>query len=337
MQETYLQTLNDLQLPTMSLVEKFCDTPEEVKTFFAGMLAVYENNPTQDNLKRIADKIKSRDSREQKQVWLQEELKSVNNNVKYKTAEKYIKQKNSVPNGMPSSGELLTFLDYVPRHVKDELLNAQAAARILSHLQANNKDIKATLICYDEQNNPLEAKSFLNKPFASTIQRMEQITDFLCAYKNNETELGICKKHNDMLEAIYLGKDNISSPEININGALNECQKLAIQTLQNSAKNISQAYPNASKRLADLAESYNKTDNSPVNYALVAHTAKDALNDSAAYFGTIISGADMPVSKTQDSFSSQEVVIAQKILSNRLEQINLNQIKMNSSKQGGRF
>ena len=34
MSEITQQTLIDLQLPTMSLVEKFCETPEEVKSFF---------------------------------------------------------------------------------------------------------------------------------------------------------------------------------------------------------------------------------------------------------------------------------------------------------------
>ena len=64
------QTLNDLNLPTMSLIEKFCNTPEEVKIFFAEMLSVYENNPTPENLQLIAEKIKSRESREEKQAWL---------------------------------------------------------------------------------------------------------------------------------------------------------------------------------------------------------------------------------------------------------------------------
>lgn len=77
MSEITQQTLIDLQLPTMSLVEKFCETPDEVKSFFAGMTAVYENAPTADNIRRIADKIKSRDSREQKQDWLRQELKQV--------------------------------------------------------------------------------------------------------------------------------------------------------------------------------------------------------------------------------------------------------------------
>lgn len=126
MSEIMQQTLIDLQLPTMSLVEKFCETPEEVKSFFAGMTAVYENDPTADNIRRIADKIKSRDSREQKQDWLRQELKQVSATARENAVEKYIKQKNAVPAGLPCSGDLLTYLDYVPRQAKDELLEAQA-------------------------------------------------------------------------------------------------------------------------------------------------------------------------------------------------------------------
>ena len=87
------QTLNDLNLPTMSLIEKFCNTPEEVKIFFAEMLSVYENNPTPENLQLIAEKIKSRESREEKQAWLKEQTKNIDNKVKTATLEKYIKQK----------------------------------------------------------------------------------------------------------------------------------------------------------------------------------------------------------------------------------------------------
>lgn len=110
------------------------------------MTAVYENAPTADNIRRIADKIKSRDSREQKQDWLRQELKQVSATARENAVEKYIKQKNAVPAGLPCSGDLLTYLDYVPRQAKDELLEAQAAARILSHLSEGRKDLKGTVI-----------------------------------------------------------------------------------------------------------------------------------------------------------------------------------------------
>ena len=42
MHEDEQRTFNDLQLPTMSLIEKFCQTPPEVKAYFVGILAAYE-------------------------------------------------------------------------------------------------------------------------------------------------------------------------------------------------------------------------------------------------------------------------------------------------------
>ena len=202
MSEITQQTLIDLQLPTMSLVEKFCETPDEVKSFFAGMTAVYENAPTADNIRRIADKIKSRDSREQKQDWLRQELKQVSATARENAVEKYIKQKNAVPAGLPCSGDLLTYLDYVPRQAKDELLEAQAAARILSHLSEGRKDLKGTVIGIGPDGMPKESKEFLNKPFATSIQRTEQIADFLCAYQNNEKQINLSQMHDDRLESL---------------------------------------------------------------------------------------------------------------------------------------
>ena len=50
---------------------------------------------------------------------------------------------------------------------------------------------------------PKEAKEFLNKPFATSIQRTEQIADFLCAYQNNEKQINLSQMHDDRLEALY--------------------------------------------------------------------------------------------------------------------------------------
>ena len=244
MSEITQQTLVDLQLPTMSLVEKFCETPEEVKSFFAGMTAVYENAPTADNIRRIADKIKSRDSREQKQDWLRQELKQVSATARENAVEKYIKQKNAVPAGLPCSGDLLTYLDYVPRQAKDELLEAQAAARILSHLSEGRKDLKGTVIGIGPDGMPKEAKEFLNKPFATSIQRTEQIADFLCAYQNNEKQINLSQMHDDRLEALCRGDmPQDSMPEVA--KALAECRKYAVQTLKKSAENITRRPPAA--------------------------------------------------------------------------------------------
>lgn len=328
MSEITQQTLVDLQLPTMSLVEKFCETPEEVKSFFAGMTAVYENAPTADNIRRIADKIKSRDSREQKQDWLRQELKQVSATARENAVEKYIKQKNAVPAGLPCSGDLLTYLDYVPRQAKDELLEAQAAARILSHLSEGRKDLKGTVISIGPDGMPKEAKEFLNKPFSTSIQRTEQIADFLCAYQNNEKQINLSQMHDDRLEALCRGDmPQDSMPEVA--KALAECRKYAVQTLKKSAENIAAYYPKAASRINALAADYPETDNAPVNFALIARTAETAAGKSIAYYGTVISGADRPAEPGADSFNAAEAALFKEIIGKRNRQIQNAQVHLN--------
>ena len=315
-----LETLKNLQLPTMSLVEKFCDTPEEVKLFFVEMLSVYEATPTTENAKRIAEEIKSRKSREEKQIWLQQELKKVDAQTKIHATEKYIKQKNAVPMGIPTSGELLSYLDYVPRAVKDELMNAQAAGRILSHLESDNKDLKATVIGKDEQGNPKEAKDFLDKPFATSIQRLEQVADFLSVYKNNQTAIFLNKKHSDMLMA-QSGQEFSSLKDVDVMPALAECKLMALQTIKTTAQKISKLYPHSAERLNSLADSYGENLSQNINLNQIAQISVQAANLSAAFYGYEIKAADMLPEKGEQSFSLAEALVMKNLLRKRNQQI----------------
>ena len=326
------QTLNDLNLPTMSLIEKFCNTPEGVKIFFAEMLSVYENNPTPENLQLIAEKIKSRESREEKQAWLKEQTKNIDNKVKTATLEKYIKQKNPVPKGLPTSGELLSFLDYVPRQAKDEFMEVQAAGRILSHLENGNPDLKKTLVALDEQGKPKEAKDFLNKPFATEIQRMEQIADFLSAYKSNQTQIHINQRHEESLA--NLAGVEFTSPEVDIEKALEECKKMALQTLALSAQKLETSYPEASQKLSDLVASYGEYDKSPVKYGVISKTANNAIQNSIDFYGKEIKYADMPPVETDKSFSQDEATVAKETIKKRTSQIQQNHTNMQAMSAG---
>ncbi len=314
------QTLEDLQLPTMSLVEKFCATPEEVKIFFAGMLSVYENNPTKDNIQRIAEQIKSGASRQEKQAWLAQELEQIDTDTKYRAMEKYIKQKNAVPAGLPTSGQLLSFLDYIPRAVKDELMNAQAAARILSHLEKATSDLKTTIISYDEEGKPKENKEFLDKSFVTGIQRTEQIADFFSAYKKQETAMDICKRHDEALMA-NAGADIDPLPETRTDQALEECKKYALQTLYKTAEKIASYYPEAAERIASLAQSYGPEPEAPAKLALISSEAIKAADICTAYYGTELRFADMPPQKTDKSFNEQEALLFKQTIKKRAMQI----------------
>lgn len=326
MNENEQQTLRDLQLPTMSLVEKFCETPDEVKVFFAEMMAIYEENPTPENAQRIADKIKSRESRADKQAWLKQELSSVSADAKSQASEKYIKQKNSVPQGMPTSGELLSYLDYVPRAVKDELLNAQAAGRILAHIMAPNQNLKATIIAQDVNGAPKEAKDFLNKPFSTPIQRAEQTADFLASFAYHQAEIEASKRH----DASLAPKED---KNVSIEAALQECQKFALQTISATAQKLAATHPNAAQRLNNLADSYGENTSGTVNFALIAQAATYGAKTAAAYYGAKITSPNLPVQKTELSFTPQETEILLETIKKRNFQIqaaNLNSLAKDS-------
>ncbi len=322
MNEKQQQTLRDLQLPTMSLVEKFCETPDEVKMFFAEMMAIYEENPTPENIQRIADKIKSRESRTDKQNWLKQELSSVSLDAQTRASEKYIKQKNSVPQGMPTSGELLSYLDYVPRAVKDELLNAQAAGRILAHIMAPNQNLKATIIAQDVNGAPKEAKDFLNKPFSTPIQRAEQTADFLASFAYHQAEIEASKHHDASLAPQ-------EETNVSVEAALQEYQKFALQTISATAQKLTATYPNAAEKLNNLANSYGETSSGAVNFALIAQAATYGAKTASAYYGTKITSPNLPAQKTELSFSPQEAEILLNTIKKRNFQIqaaNLNSL-----------
>lgn len=300
------QTLTDLTSPTITLIEKFCDMPSEVKSFFGGMLAVYENDPRPQNAEKINNIIKSRMDREEKKTWLKNELSNVSPEVIAAVREKYIKNKEAVPYGLPRSGELLTFLDYIPRQTKDQLMEAQAAARILRHLDGKNCNLKATIIKTEPDKSVVEQKDFLNKPFATTIQRAEQIADFLCAYKNNE---------NDMLSG---QKDLPFVP--NAAAALAECKKLAVNTLAQTADYLKAFYPNSARRISDLCEAYKMPQqNTAVNLPLIVRTADEAAAISVMYFGDETENGQ--AAQTQQRFSEEEGKTFRDIVQKRGKQI----------------
>ena len=319
MNEQEQQTLNDLQLPTISLVEKFCNTSPEVKAYFAGMLAVYENNPSPDTLNRINEGVKSRTSRDEKKQWLLEELKSIPSSVISEVQNKYIDTKAPAPAGLPRSGELMTFLDYVPREVKDSLMEAQAAARILHHIDNGKSDLKSTLISKDENGEVKEQKEYLNKPFATTIQRVEQLTEFLSSYKVNEEDVLLSKKHEDMLYGM-VGKDNAPSPAVD--KALAECKKLALETLIKSAKVISESYPQAAQKISSLATTYGADENvEKANINLITQVTREAAEVSTAYYGTEFEASDQGVKHGEHSFNKEEKAVFHNVINKRTNQI----------------
>ena len=317
MHEDEQRTFNDLQLPTMSLIEKFCQTPPEVKAYFVGILAVYENNPTQDTINKINEVVKAQTSRDDKTQWLKSELKTIPSSVIDLVQRNYIEPNAPALIGLPCSGELMTFLDYVPKNVKDRLMEAQAAARILYHIDNGKSDLKSTLIHKDKNGEIKEQKDYLNKPFATTIQRVEQLTEFLSSYKANEADMLLVKKHDDMLEN-YIGKDEaVSIPQVDI--VLAECKKLALVTLVKTANTISVSYPQAAERISSLASVYGSDKNeSPTNIKLIAKVAKDAAQMSTAYYEAEFVATDKGITSC---FNEEEATLFKNIIKKRVQQL----------------
>ena len=134
MTEEQEKTFQDLQKPTMSLIGSFYKMTPEVQGVFLDMMAVYEANPTEETAKALSDKIMGRESVEDKKEWLKEALKSVPSSARTDAKRKYIDEQQAVPKGVPTSGMLLVGLHVVSRSEKDSLMEAQAAARLISHV-----------------------------------------------------------------------------------------------------------------------------------------------------------------------------------------------------------
>ena len=202
-----------LQKPTMSLIAGFYDIPKDVSDFFADMMAVYEADPTEETARMIWDKISSHDKATDKKAWLSQKVSSVSAKVRAVARKKYLDEQAPVPKGVPMSGQLLTFLDVVPRKEKDILMDAQAAARLIKALENPCRTFKENAEVYSAvkgqvkyrasnlggqaelPNGKNEAKyykmpdgsfenAFLDKPFATSIQRLAHVADVLIEQAN---------------------------------------------------------------------------------------------------------------------------------------------------------
>ncbi|MBP5534781.1 MAG: hypothetical protein J6Y03_04665 [Alphaproteobacteria bacterium] len=148
------QAYCDLDEPTFSLLGIFCKMPDEIMALFIEMLAIYEANPTEENAKRLKDLILKKDKKgeeteeakpEYKKEWIKKTFAACVDSKDPKYAEKldalratvkrnYIDPQKPVPDGVPSSGMFLVGLGVVTEEEKKLLLNAQAAIRLISHV-----------------------------------------------------------------------------------------------------------------------------------------------------------------------------------------------------------
>lgn len=174
------KTFENLKKPTMSLIGAFYEMPSDVKEFFADMMAVYEANPNEETAKMLSDKVMGRESVEAKKAWMKAQVASVSLGIRTAAKKKYLDEMQAVPKGVPVSGMVMTGLNIISRADKDALMDAQAAARIIETLEKPHSiDLKKELVTTDKEGKLVEPRAFLDKPFATKIQRLEHLSALL--------------------------------------------------------------------------------------------------------------------------------------------------------------
>ena len=174
---TAQETLQKLKQPTFALIASFYPIPKEIQNIFVDMLSIYEKNPTPDTAALLFDKVMGQETPSAKKEWFKQQSASVSDKLKKQIQTKYIQNKNPVPKGVPTSGNLLVGFGCISRSDKDALLDAQAAARILSHWDHPEKiSLTDELFGHDKDGRLSEARPYLDKPFATSIQRLEHLS-----------------------------------------------------------------------------------------------------------------------------------------------------------------
>ena len=256
MTEEQKKTFQDLQKPTMSLIGAFYQMTPDVRGVFLDMMAVYEANPTEETAKALSDKIMGRENVEDKKEWLKEALKSVPSSARTDAKRKYIDEQQPVPKGVPTSGMLLVGLDVVSRSEKDSLMEAQAAARLISHVDVMH-DFKPKNN-YQNADGSFE-NAFLDKPFATKMQRLEHLVGAVVndVYTKEEEYL------DDYWRTRQSGEPMLSTEDYTIPSVKSFCQRNvflqktrneALMTLRSSASALGKTNPEAAKRISDMTE-----------------------------------------------------------------------------------
>ena len=288
-------TFENLQKPTMSLIASFYEMSDEVKEIFADMLAIYDAHPTEETSQKISDKIMGRESATDKKTWIKEQAAGIFPPVRWAAKKKYLDQKQPVPKGLPTSGMLLVGLDVVSRAQKDLLMEAQAAARLISHVDVLDPYQPKTN--YQNADGTVE-NAFLDKPFATKMQRLEHlvnavVNDIFTQHDENEK-----KSNSDKHDITTLTRQSCRQ-----NSFLQKARNEGIKTLISVATQLEKTNPTASQKITDLAHSLigdkeiNNNRLSPEDYqslktqvknrpieSLVEHRTKQILSMNAALF-----------------------------------------------------
>lgn len=256
------ETFKNLQKPTMELISSFYKMPKDVKSFFANMMAVYEANPTKETADALFDKVMGKESSDAKEAWMAEQVKKVPLSTRKSAVRKYLTQMQAVPKGVPASGMVMTGLGVISREEKDILMEMQASARLISHVDVlDNYKPKTN---YQNEDGSFE-NAFLDKPFATRIQRMEHLVNavvndiytFEEEHRIHLNETGI--EHRDPYLDESFTKDSTKfncERDVFLQKARNE----AIDTLNANALKLKKANPKLAEQVTSLAGALDQRD-----------------------------------------------------------------------------
>jgi hypothetical protein len=231
----------------------------EVKGVFASMMAIYEANPTQETAKMLSEKVMGPEAPSVKMARIRGYAAKVPAKIRAEAKKKYLDEQQPVPAGVPTSGMLMVGLGVVSKEEKDALMDAQAAARLLNDTIYPRRDSSVYL---SEKNYLNEDGSFrnafLDKPFATKIQRLEDMVHAIVDVSFVEARAYI-KELNGLFENSSYAERFVDARPVACwaladNTFVQGAGAEALSTLNSSAKKIQEKNPQVAARISSLAE-----------------------------------------------------------------------------------
>ena len=305
-----MNTLEKLQQPTMALIGSFYPMSDDVKSFFIDMLSIYEQNPTQETANMLFDKVMGKERPEEKKMWIREKASLVPLPLRQKTAEKYIDHKESVPKGVPTSGNVLVGLNIVSRADKEALMEAQAAARILNHLEhPETVNLSNELFSKDADGNLGEARPYLDKPFSTKIQRLEHLSAILAGFDVVQRPYAEVQKN---------AGDSLGLACPDIGEAKKELKNAAVSTLYQVAKTLSAGSENVAAEIGELAKSYGPEE-TEYSTKQIEQTMTEILPAMFLWHAPHLDKGK--INLCEDSYTPEEKTLAAGLIKKRIRQV----------------
>ena len=303
-------TLSRLQLPTMSLIGAFYQMSPEIKMAFADMMALYIHEPTPERANMLFDKVMGPETPDEKKEWLSQQARRIPPETRKNAMEKYVQAKQPVPKGLPTSGNFLVGLGIVSRADKDALMDAQAAARMLDHLEnPNHVNLSQELFAKDASGQTTEARSYLDKPFSTPIQRLEHLSAIIAGYRVVQAPYQKVAGASDGLTAVP-----------NLAPVSEALHKAAVHTLYQASEKLSPASKPVAEQIRHLAEAYApQEDVKDWSFKDIAAGMKEILPCLFTWHAPHLNKTK--VNLCEDSYSPAERDLVQKMVQKRITQI----------------